>query len=221
MTLIYLISALTIRTQHTKQERTTSGQEGQDKRPRPSVWLGQAHRASASREQPFRGTSAIVVRSSFDGASVAGAYRAHIDHAARADSDHAQRSRDELILGLLVGHAEAVAADSRAAHSPSAWYARAIANAAPPASAQRTASLRRALERSNASPAQAAQGPGAQNRATWWAPPRHTYITPPLSPLPQLPALTPNPAPTGHTVFAWAPAVWTSNVTASVQCGVF
>ena len=86
MTLIYLISALTIRTQHTKQERTTSGQEGQDKRPRPSVWLGQAHRASASREQPFRGTSAIVVRSSFDGASVAGAYRAHIDHAARADS---------------------------------------------------------------------------------------------------------------------------------------
>ena len=168
MTLIYLISALTIRTQHTKQERTTSGQEGQDKRPRPSVWLGQAHRASASREQPFRGTSAIVVRSSFDGASVAGAYRAHIDHAARADSDHAQRSRDELILGLLVGHAEAVAADSRAAHSPSAWYARAIANAAPPASAQRTASLRRALERSNASPAQAAQGPGAQNRATWW-----------------------------------------------------
>ena len=163
----YLISALTIRTQHTKQERTTSGQEGQDKRPRPSVWLGQAHRASASREQPFRGTSAIVVRSSFDGASVAGAYRAHIDHAARADSDHAQRSRDELILGLLVGHAEAVAADSRAAHSPSAWYARAIANAAPPASAQRTASLRRALERSNASPAQAAQGPGTQNRATW------------------------------------------------------
>mmetsp|Transcript_75230 Transcript_75230/g.207534 ORF Transcript_75230/g.207534 Transcript_75230/m.207534 type:complete len:216 (+) Transcript_75230:332-979(+) len=141
MTLIYLISALTIRTQHTKQERTTSGQEGQDKRPRPSVWLGQAHRASASREQPFRGTSAIVVRSSFDGASVAGAYRAHIDHAARADSDHAQRSRDELILGLLVGHAEAVAADSRAAHSPSAWYARAIANAAPPASAQRTARL--------------------------------------------------------------------------------
>jgi len=138
MTLAYLISALTIRTQHTKQERTTSGQEGQDKRPRPSVWLGQAHRASASREQPFRGTSAIVVRSSFDGASVAGAYRAHIDHAARADSDHAQRSRDELILGLLVGHAEAVAADSRAAHSPSAWYARAIANAAPPASAQRT-----------------------------------------------------------------------------------
>ena len=35
--------------------------------------------------------TAHYMRSSFDGASVAGAYRAHIDHAARADSDHAQR----------------------------------------------------------------------------------------------------------------------------------
>ena len=89
---ISLISALTIRTQHTKQERTTSGQEGQDKRPRPSVWLGQAHRASAPRQRSFRGTTAIVAQCDFDHAPAADTHCTHTDHAERADSDAAQRS---------------------------------------------------------------------------------------------------------------------------------
>ena len=128
MTLIYLISALTIRTQHTKQEH--------DKRPgRPGqassaiVWLGQAHRASASREHPFRGTTAIFVRSSFDGASVASAYHAHIDHAARPDNNHAQRTaRRAHSWSPGSGTPKQSQQISRAAHSPSALYARAIAN---------------------------------------------------------------------------------------------
>ena len=67
-------------------------QEGQEKRPRPSAWLGQGQRPRTPRQRSFHGTTAIVVRSAFDRASVADAHRAHIDHDTRADSDVAQRS---------------------------------------------------------------------------------------------------------------------------------
>ena len=159
------------RSHYTYATHETSAHDKLARKARTSVL---SHRCGSDRATgPARhasGSSAARLSSSCAQLSMACRSRAHIARTLTMPREPTaitlSGARRELILGLLVGHAEAVAAEVvrrplvirrvRSRHRKGGSRA----------SAQRTASLRR--RRSNARPAQVAIGPGAQNRATWW-----------------------------------------------------